>query len=68
MDIKNLMRQAQEMQKKMQIAQEELAKTEYEGTAGGGMVSVVMSGSGIMKKITIDQELVKAEEIRINNY
>lgn len=62
MDIKNLMRQAQEMQKKMQIAQEELAKTEYEGTAGGGMVSVVMSGSGIMKKITIDQELVKAEE------
>lgn len=62
MDIKNLMRQAQEMQKKMQLAQEELAKKQYEGTAGGGMVLAVMSGDGIVKKLTVDLELVKAEE------
>lgn len=62
MDIKNLMRQAQEMQKKMQLAQEEIAKTQYEGVSGGGMVLAVMSGDGVVKKLTIDSELVKVEE------
>ena len=62
MDIKNIMRQAQEMQKKMQKMQEEIAEREYEGIAGGGMVKAVISGSGMVKKITIDSSLMKAEE------
>jgi len=62
MDIKVLMRQAQEMQKKMQQAQEELANSEYEGSAGGGMVVAKITGAGILKKINIDPELIKPEE------
>jgi nucleoid-associated protein EbfC len=58
MDMKSLMRQAQEMQKKMQKIQEELAETDYEGAAGGDMVKVVINGTGLVKKISIDPSLV----------
>lgn len=57
-----LMRQAQEMQQKMQKIQEGLANQDYEGSAGGGMVAVVVSGSGIAKKITIDPSLLNVDE------
>ena len=53
MDIKSLMRQAQEMQKKMQQAQEDLAKTEFEGSSGGGMIKITISGDMNAKKIAI---------------
>jgi hypothetical protein len=62
MDIQGLMRQAQAMQKKMQNAQEELAKTIYEGASGGGMVKVNIAGNGIAKKVIIDESMVKVEE------
>ena len=65
MDIKALMRQAQEVQKKMQKAQEELATAEYEGSAGGGVVQVVMTGAGLSKKVTIDKSLIQEDEIDI---
>ena len=51
MDIKLLMRQAQEMQKKMQKVQEELANTSYEGASGGGVVKVTITGAGVAQKI-----------------
>ncbi len=56
------MKQAQAMQSKMQEAQEELAKKEFEGTAGGGMVVFTATGNGQAKKIKIDESLLKAEE------
>lgn len=59
------MRQAQEMQKKMQKIQEELAEAEYEGSAAGGMVKVVISGSNLAKKITIDDSLINKDEKEI---
>ena len=59
------MRQAQEMQKKMQKAQEELANKDYEGSAGGGMVLVTITGAGLAKKIVIDPSLVNKEEKEI---
>jgi len=62
MDMKALMRQAQDMQKKMQRVQEELASTEFQGNSGGGMVVAVITGAGILKKITIDPELVIVDE------
>ena len=62
MDMKTLMRQAQEMQKKMQEAQEKLANTEFEGNSGGGLVKIVMDGSGFAKEIYIDLSLMKADE------
>lgn len=65
MDVKLLMRQAQEMQKKMQKIQEELALTEYEGSSGGGMVKVVIAGAGNAKKILIDSSLINLDEKEI---
>lgn len=65
MDMKLLMRQAQEMQKKMQQVQEELASKDYEGSAGGGMVLVTITGTGLAKKIFVDPSLINKEEKEI---
>jgi DNA-binding protein YbaB len=46
MDINKLMKQAQTMQKKMKEMQDEIAKKQFEGKAGGGLVCVMMSGNG----------------------
>ena len=62
MDMKVLMRQAQEMQKKMQEAQEKLSNTDFEGNSGSGLVKVIVNGSGIAKKIEIDPSLIKSDE------
>ncbi|MDC0864620.1 YbaB/EbfC family nucleoid-associated protein [Rickettsiaceae bacterium] len=62
MNINQLMKQAQSMQKKMKEMQDEMAKKEFEGKAGGSMVSVFMSGSGEMKKLSIDPSLLKEDE------
>jgi len=56
--IGNLMKQAQEMQANMEKAQEELANMEVTGQAGGGMVSVVMTGRHDVKRVSIDDSLV----------
>jgi len=53
-----LMKQAQEMQANMQKAQEELANLEVTGQAGGGMVSVVMTGRHDVKRVSIDASLM----------
>jgi DNA-binding YbaB/EbfC family protein len=54
----NLMKQAQEMQANLQKAQEELARTEVTGQAGGGMVSVVMTGRHEVRRVSIDDSLM----------
>jgi hypothetical protein len=56
------MRQAQEMQANMQKAQDELASTEVEGTAGGGMVTVKLTAKGDLKGAKIDDSLLKPSE------
>lgn len=53
-----LMKQAQELQAGMQKAQQELAQAEVTGQAGGGMVSVVMSGRHEVKRVTIDPKVL----------
>jgi len=65
MDMKALMRQAQEMQKKMQKIQDDLALSEFEGSSGGGMVRVIISGAGLAKKIVIDDSMINKEEKEI---
>jgi DNA-binding YbaB/EbfC family protein len=62
MDIQGLMRQAQQMQQKMQAAQEELKKVLYEGSSGGGLVKTTITGDGVAKKIFIDDSLIVLEE------
>jgi len=59
MNIQKLMRQAQEMQNRMQ---RELAELEVEASAGGGMVTVKMSGHKQLLAVTIDPEIVAAND------
>ena len=54
----NLMKQAQKMQENMQQAQEELANMEVTGEAGGGLVSVVMTGRHDVRRVSIDPSLM----------
>ena len=65
MDIKGLMRQAQQVEEKMKKIEQEIANKEYEGSSGGGMVKVLMQGSGIVKKISLDPQLINKDEIEI---
>ena len=59
---KQLMKQMQQMQEKMQ---REVAALEVEATSGGGMVKVVMDGSKNVKSLTIDPEVVSKEEVEM---
>lgn len=58
----NLMKQAQRMQENMQKAQAELATMEVTGQAGGGLVSVVMTGRHDVKRVSIDDSLFKEDK------
>jgi len=61
-DLGSLMKQAQAMQQKLQDAQAKLAETEVEGAAGGGMVKLTLRGSGDLKGVVIDEELLRPGE------
>lgn len=56
--IEGLMKQAQDMQKNMQSAQEEITKLEVTGESGGGMVKVVMNGRHEAKRVIIDDTMI----------
>ena len=58
-----LMKQAQKMQQQLAAAQEELATAEVTGTAGGGLVSATMTGSGELTAITISPEAVDPDDV-----
>ena len=62
-NIAQLMQQAQKMQEDMQRAQQELAELEVTGNAGGGMVSVVLSGRMECRKVRIDPTVVSDPEM-----
>jgi DNA-binding YbaB/EbfC family protein len=64
-DFTGLMKQAAQLQSKMQALQVELEQIEVEGTAGGGMVSVKLTAKGDLKGITIDDSLLKPSEKEI---
>jgi nucleoid-associated protein EbfC len=61
-NMAKMMQQAQKMQAKMQEFQNGLNELEIFGTAGGGMVNVVISGKGDLKKIDIDKAIVDPED------
>ncbi len=58
----NLMKQAQEMQEKMQKAQEEVAKAEVHGEAGAGMIKVTMNGRHDVLKVDIDPSVMEEDK------
>lgn len=55
----NLMKQVQQMQKQMQVAQEQLAVETVSASAGGGVVTVTMTGAQVCKSVQIDPALLK---------
>jgi hypothetical protein len=64
-DLMKMMKQAQELQGRMQQMQEELAALEMEGQAGAGLVRVVLNGKGEMRRLAIDPSLMKPGEAEI---
>jgi DNA-binding YbaB/EbfC family protein len=64
-DFLGLMKQAAELKSKMEAMQAELERIEVDGTAGGGLVTVRLSGKGEMKGVKIDESLIKPQEKEI---
>ncbi|MCK1986450.1 YbaB/EbfC family nucleoid-associated protein [Peribacillus sp. NPDC101481] len=62
-NMQNMMKQMQKMQKKMAEAQEELGEKKVEGTAGGGMVTVIVTGHKEIVDVIIKPEVVDPDDI-----
>jgi DNA-binding YbaB/EbfC family protein len=62
-NLQQLMKQAQKMQEQMATAQAELAEAEVTGTAGGGLVTVVVSGTGEVRSVKIDPKAVDPDDV-----
>ena len=62
---RNMLRQAQAMQKKIQEMQQEIAEAKSEASVGGGMVKVVVVGGSKVESISIDPEVVDAEDVEM---
>jgi len=58
-DLMGMMKQASQLQAKMQEMQAELDKIEVDGTAGGGMVTVTLNAKGELKGVKLDDSLIK---------
>ena len=58
----NLMKQAQEMQEKMQKIQEEIAETEVTGEAGAGMIKVTMNGRHDVSRVNVDPSVMEEDK------
>lgn len=58
----DIMKQAQQMQEKMQSMQEELADLEVEGQSGAGLVKIIMTGRHDVKRVSIDSDLLSEEK------
>ena len=61
-DLGGLMKQAQAMQQKLADAQDRLAQLEVEGTSGGGLVKVVLKGTGELARVDLDESLMAPGE------
>ncbi|MES1155173.1 MAG: YbaB/EbfC family nucleoid-associated protein [Pseudorhodoplanes sp.] len=64
-DFMGMMKQAAQLQSKMQQLQSELETVQVDGTAGGGLVSVTLNGKGELKGVKIDASLMKPDEKEI---
>lgn len=62
-DMQAILQQAQQMQQQLMSAQQELAETEVTGTAGGGLVSAVVTGAGELKGLEIDPKVVDPDDV-----
>ena len=65
MNINQLMKEAKKMQADMEKSQEELALKEFDATAGGGAISVKVSGNKEIKEIIIKKEVVDPDDVEM---
>ena len=63
MNMNNLMKQAKKMQEEMQKSQEELSSKEFDSTAGGGAISVTVTGEKVIKEIKIKPDVVDPDDV-----
>tara|TARA_Y100000590_G_scaffold439995_1_gene564801 strand:- start:12302 stop:12622 length:321 start_codon:yes stop_codon:yes gene_type:complete len=66
-DFSELINQAKQMQEKMKETQEALKKIEVEGISGGNTVKVIMNGDGELKKIHLDDSILKESKEMIED-
>lgn len=64
-EMRQLMKQAQQMQQEMMAAQSELAQQQFTGTAGGGLVTATVSGSQELLEVKISPEVVDPEDVEM---
>jgi DNA-binding YbaB/EbfC family protein len=64
-DIGGLLKQAQALQERLASAQDELAKRTVEGTAGGGMVTIVVNGRLEVQSVRIDPTLLERPDVEM---
>jgi DNA-binding YbaB/EbfC family protein len=64
-DLMKMMKQAQEIQGRMQQMQEELAALEVSGQSGAGLVRITLNGKGEMRSVKIDSSLMKPDDVEI---
>ena len=62
MGLNDIMKRAQEMQKKLQDIQKQVTEMEILGQSGGGAVKIIMTGQHYAKKVTFDPNLLKEEK------
>jgi DNA-binding YbaB/EbfC family protein len=62
-NLQQLMQQAQKMQQQLADAQAELAEAEVTGTAGGGLVTVTVTGAGEVRAVKIDPKVVDPDDV-----
>ncbi len=65
MNMNNLMKQAKKMQEEMQKSQEELSSKEFDSTAGGGAISVKVTGEKVIKEIKIKPDVVDPDDVEM---
>ena len=64
-NLGQMMKQAQEMQTRMQQMQDALAEVEVTGQSGAGMVNVTLNGKGEMKRLKLDKSVVDPEDVEV---
>lgn len=64
-DIMGMMKKVGEMQARMKEMQDELARTEFGGQSGGGLVKITVNGKGETRHVSIDPSLAKPEEVEV---
>lgn len=65
MNLNSLMKEAKKMQSDLEKTQAEIAAKEFESTAGGGAITVKVSGEKVIKEITLKKEIVDPEDVEM---